>query len=318
MMRLHEDAAAFRALLLRLSKRHGIRADILEKDYYVTLLLEELSLRQAELPAYFKGGTALYKALGKMRRFSEDIDITVRVDDCSKTQGKKRLEAAANGYTVLMRDREDPDSSNRRGSITAVYRYEGAVAPLDASDALQRFGRVKVEATSFTVSEPVAPMEVSALVWDLADEAERGILSGSFGLAPFGVWTITLERIFVDKVFAAQFYYERGMLFDAAKHVYDVCVLLDDPDIQALLASKESFEAVARFKRAEERLRIGSNQAQARPGGFAYLAAGCEDAIFAAFGKMQQVYVLDEACCFDASAVRERLGRLQSLFQSWG
>jgi predicted nucleotidyltransferase component of viral defense system len=41
-----------------------------EKDYYVTLLLSELSTKQSCLPAYFKGGTALYKALGQMKRFS--------------------------------------------------------------------------------------------------------------------------------------------------------------------------------------------------------------------------------------------------------
>lgn len=316
MMRLHEDKAALRALLLRLSQRSGVRADILEKDYYVTLLLEELASKQDRLPAYFKGGTALYKALGKMRRFSEDIDITVRTDGCSGTQGKKRLESAANGYTSLVRDREDPDSSNKRGSITSVYRYEGAV-PFAASDALQRFGRVKVEATSFTVSEPVAPMRVSALAWDLADSAEREVLAGSFSVAPFEVQTVTLERIFVDKVFAAQFYYERGMLFDAAKHIYDVCVLLDDEGICTLLASEDSFEGVARFKRMEELSRIGSDQAQARPADFAYLQADASDPVFEAFGKMQSIYVLDERCCFDARDVMSRLGDLRSRFGGW-
>lgn len=42
MMRLHEDRAAFRAILLRVASRSGIRQDVLEKDYYVTLMLEEL------------------------------------------------------------------------------------------------------------------------------------------------------------------------------------------------------------------------------------------------------------------------------------
>ncbi|WP_172136428.1 nucleotidyl transferase AbiEii/AbiGii toxin family protein [Adlercreutzia sp. ZJ473] len=293
-----------------------MRADILEKDYYVTLLLEELASKQDWLPAYFKGGTALYKALGKMRRFSEDIDIMVRTDGCSKTQGKKRLEAAANGYVALVRDKEDPDSSNRRGSITSVYRYEGTV-PFAALDALQRFGRVKVEATSFTVSEPTAPMEVSALVWDLADSTEREVLSGSFSVFPFEVQTITLERIFVDKVFAAQFYYERGMLLDAAKHLYDVCVLVDDENIRALLSTEGSFESVARFKRAEELSRIGSNQAQARPADFAYLRADLADPVFEAFEKMQRIYVLDEQCCFDAADVVSRLRGLRSRFREW-
>lgn len=70
-MNLHSDRDAFRALLSAVSERVDIREDILEKDYYVTLLLSELAAKQDTLPAYFKGGTALYKAIGEMRRFSD-------------------------------------------------------------------------------------------------------------------------------------------------------------------------------------------------------------------------------------------------------
>ena len=71
-MKLHSDKDSFEAILLEVEQISGVRADILEKDYYVTLLLEELAGYQSELKAYFKGGTALYKALGSIRRFSED------------------------------------------------------------------------------------------------------------------------------------------------------------------------------------------------------------------------------------------------------
>lgn len=82
-MQLHNNHDAFLALLQHVNEAAGVRIDILEKDYYVTLLLRELADKQDVLPAYFKGGTALYKALGTIQRFSEDIDLTVRIDDCS-------------------------------------------------------------------------------------------------------------------------------------------------------------------------------------------------------------------------------------------
>lgn len=84
-MKLHEDPAAFQVLLSSVSERSGIREDIIEKDYYLTMLLSELASQQEHLPAYFKGGTALYKALGRMIRFSEDIDLTVESQDCSRS-----------------------------------------------------------------------------------------------------------------------------------------------------------------------------------------------------------------------------------------
>ena len=145
-MNLHQDKDAFEALLSDVSRRTGIRSDIVEKDYYLTLLLWELSEKQNFLPAYFKGGTALYKSIGRMKRFSEDIDLTVAVQDCSKSQGKKRLETSANGYHTLSRTTDKARESNQRGSITSVYEYVPVTA-VDSADALQRFGYVKVEDT---------------------------------------------------------------------------------------------------------------------------------------------------------------------------
>lgn len=102
-MNLHGNLVAFRKIVYIISKRTGIAFQILEKDYYVMLMLKELSTKQSDIHAYFKGGTALYKILGKGMRFSEDIDLTVEVCDCTNTQGKKRLEKASNGYTSLSR-----------------------------------------------------------------------------------------------------------------------------------------------------------------------------------------------------------------------
>mgnify|MGYP006909195717 CR=1 FL=1 len=62
-MKLHEDKFAFLNIINLIHEASSIRADILEKDYYVTLLLRELAGKQVTLPAYFKGGTALYTVL---------------------------------------------------------------------------------------------------------------------------------------------------------------------------------------------------------------------------------------------------------------
>ena len=69
-MNLHLDKAAFELVIDDVSKKSAVRRDVLEKDYYVTLLLKELSQKEKQSYAYFKGGTALYKALKSIRRFS--------------------------------------------------------------------------------------------------------------------------------------------------------------------------------------------------------------------------------------------------------
>lgn len=81
-MKLHLDKTAFEFIIDEVASEKHIRRDVLEKDYYVTLLLKELSKKDNQGYAYFKGGTALYKALKSIRRFSEDIDLTVFIEDC--------------------------------------------------------------------------------------------------------------------------------------------------------------------------------------------------------------------------------------------
>ena len=46
-MNLHEDKLAFLNIINLVHEDSGIRSDILEKDYYVTLLLRELAGKQA-------------------------------------------------------------------------------------------------------------------------------------------------------------------------------------------------------------------------------------------------------------------------------
>lgn len=104
-MRLHEDRDAFKLLLETIHEQTGYRTDVLEKDYYVVLILHELSEFQSNgLPAFFKGATALYKALKTTNRFSEDIDISVDARGCSRTQNDKRLKRATKEYVSLPRD----------------------------------------------------------------------------------------------------------------------------------------------------------------------------------------------------------------------
>ena len=198
-MKLHEDKFAFLNIINLIHEASSIRTDILEKDYYVTLLLRELAGKQVTLPAYFKGGTALYKAQKSIRRFSEDIDLTVCIDNCSNSQAKKRLEMATKKYQALPRTSRKDLEDDRKGSITTVYDYTPLVG-VDSDDPLQRFGYVKVEGTSFTVSEPFTPLEIEPILYTYATEEQRNILQSQYNVAPFMINTIRLERIFADKV----------------------------------------------------------------------------------------------------------------------
>ena len=84
-MYLHEDREQF-ADAVRKSVQHTNMSEmIIEKDYYVTMILRLLSQKLQYV--VFKGGTSLSKCHRVIKRFSEDIDITI---DTSLSQGEKK------------------------------------------------------------------------------------------------------------------------------------------------------------------------------------------------------------------------------------
>lgn len=110
---------------------------------------------------------------------------------------KKRLETATKKYRSLPRTARKELEDDRKGSIISVYDYVPLVA-VDAEDSLQRFGYVKVEGMSFTVSEPFSPLEIEPLLYTYANAEQRKIIREQFGVEPFSINTIRLERIGFD------------------------------------------------------------------------------------------------------------------------
>lgn len=306
-MNLHQHRDEFEAIILRIGQRTNIRSDVLEKDYYVTLMLKELADSQDIWKAYFKGGTALYKAVRTINRFSEDIDLTVSIEGCStNNQRKSRLEKSAKGYTCLQRIVDDPENLNSNGSVTTIYKYN-PIFNDGFEDPLHRFGRVKVEATSFTVSEPFELLEIAPIIYTMATDEEQTILKNSFKVEHFGVMTIKLERIFIDKVFAVEFYYQRYKQniniaeqrdtfgFDVAKHMYDLMVMHKLDSIKRFQANSHDIEKLISLKRVEEANRMGGIDGSLLIKDFSYLAELLHDHEFVIhYNRMQNIYVFNE------------------------
>ena len=293
-MKLHQDKNAFRVLLNQIHERTGYRTDVLEKDYYVVLILKELAEKQENgLPAYFKGGTALYKALKTTNRFSEDIDLSVDTRGCSRSQNDRRLEQAAKKYTAL--DRDGSAGKTNRSEVISIFTYNPVTA-YDEDDALQRFGKLKIEATSFTISEPTASLEISPMLYDLARESEQIILREQYDIEPFPIKTITIERIFIDKLFAAEAYVrrssERQRAFEAAKHIYDLAIMIRQPNIRSFLADEEMVKKLLDIRIEEETGRLDGIPG-VMPQEFTLFEVAAEnDAVMKAYAVMQMQYVL--------------------------
>ena len=80
-MKLHENQEEFKKLIQLASDELEIRQVYIEKDYWVSYVLKELSQSKFSGDVVFKGGTSLSKAYKIVDRFSEDIDLVLLAKD---------------------------------------------------------------------------------------------------------------------------------------------------------------------------------------------------------------------------------------------
>ena len=291
-MNLHLNKELFRDMIDTLNTRTGVAIDIIEKDYYVSAVLKELSKKQDYLKAYFKGGIAVYKILENMNRFSEDIDLTVKVlSEESNTRNKKRLKESALGYKIDGLELIKEECIDNKGSVTGMYKYTSVYA--DSEMPLQRAGKIQVESTSFTVSEPTEKYYIEPLLYKLASDDEKKILEEKFDISKIEIEIIKLERMFIDKIFDAEFYYIRDMYMDVSKHLYDISMLFNNDKIKKLLEDKKELSKLIEYKRQEEKVRIGGIDENTEIKDFNYFKLEFSDELIKEFKNMQNKYVLN-------------------------
>ena len=138
-MRLHEDKALFAEVILRASQPKenggiGVNAGFIEKDYWITRALQQMSRSAAKDVAVFKGGTSLSKVYGIGVRFSEDVDVAIVRSDGMTDAGLKTIirsteKAMADGLTPIERPGLTSKGSRYRKSYFLYPQVEG-IAPI--------------------------------------------------------------------------------------------------------------------------------------------------------------------------------------------
>jgi predicted nucleotidyltransferase component of viral defense system len=85
---IHKNKDEFVRMLERAAKKKGFLVPLLEKDYYLTLLLSHAHELTEDL--VFKGGTCLNKIYYAYYRLSEDLDFSMKLPRYEATRGERR------------------------------------------------------------------------------------------------------------------------------------------------------------------------------------------------------------------------------------
>ena len=113
--------------------------------------------------------------------------------------------------------------------------------------------------------------------------------------------------MFIDKIFATEFYYIRNMYMDTAKHLYDISVLFNNNKIQKLLNNKDELNKLIQYKRQEENVRIGGIDEKTVIKDFSYFKLEFSDVLIREFENMQNKYVLNDKYKFSIDQVKKVL-----------
>lgn len=218
-MKLHNSNQSFERLIRLVSDYYRIDPALVEKDYFVTLFLKELTARVPSL--LFKGGTSLSKCYKIIDRFSEDIDLTL--DENHQTQGQKKqmkTELVETCEVLGLQLTNIDEIGSRRDYNCYKIEYPIQHPSISVKPLLL------VETTYITKAYPSELRFVTSIIYDYLQETNNETVIEKYELQPFKIRAQTLDRTLVDKVFAVCDYVVGDRIVRNSRHIYDLSRLL--------------------------------------------------------------------------------------------
>ena len=193
---------------------------MIEKDTIQSMFLLEIS--KSELPFVFKGGTSLSKAYGLIERFSEDIDLSMnrRPTESEKRKSKIVIMEIAERMGLVLANPDDIQSRHNYNKY--VFEYESLFSDIPLE--------LIIETSFYQGVYPVELHTVKSFVGEFCKDRDIK-LPISFDAAFVDMHVQSLERTFIDKVFAICDYRIQDMQDRDSRHLYDIAKLLPEVEI---------------------------------------------------------------------------------------
>lgn len=218
-MRLHQNKDDFMTLVSLVADYYGLQDYQVEKDYFVSVLLKELS-EGSDVPLVFKGGTSLSKCYKVINRFSEDIDLALMTSDSVVSSGVRRsmknfiLSKIENSKMEIMNQDE---IRSGRDFNTYKIKFEKL---FDSDEDV--FSHIVIETIVVYRPYPTTTVNVNNFITNYLIEMDRSDIIDSYALTPFKMLIQSIDRTFIDKLFAICDYHIHGKYERYSRHLYDL------------------------------------------------------------------------------------------------
>ena len=236
-MNLHSDKEAFKEIIALAAEHFGYEQSHVEKDYWVSKILRDISMSEYADKTYFKGGTSLSKAYGLIERFSEDLDLFVFTGDkgaskqAEKTLNKKLSETGGNYRKLYF------SYDNVFQGVGLKEHLEVEIKSCDLPDKKLMF---------YPADKRVIKSIVTAFLESIGQEE----LISTYGLESFETQCINPRKTICDKVSRlVKLSYNEDAAALLAKHirdVYDLSALYHNQEYNDYLHSEDFLDAMYR------------------------------------------------------------------------
>lgn len=228
---LHNEKDTFEQLILRTSEYLGVKAEIVEKDYFVTLFLKKIADVMPDI--VFKGGTSLSKCYHIIKRFSEDIDLNLQSEIKPPVGKRKQLKSSIiNIISDLEFELTNADAiKSRRDYNRYIIDYPSSLSAVYLKEQLI------VETAIYQRAYPTKEMQADSLIYQYLHENGYDTYAEQYGLLPFELNVQTAERTLIDKLYALADYYLLNTTTEHSRHIYDIYKLSEIVTINDTLRS---------------------------------------------------------------------------------
>lgn len=218
------DKSIWKEIIETVAAEEHRSTQMVEKDTVQSMFLLELS--KSVLPFVFKGGTSLSKAYELIDRFSEDIDLSMnrKPTESEKKKTKNTIIGIAEVLGLKLINPEDIQS--RYNYNKYVFEYESLFSDVPLE--------MIVETSFYQAVYPVDNHEVYSFIGRFC-EKRRITLPISFEASKVNMKVQSLERTFIDKVFAICDYRLQDMQDRDSRHLYDIAKLYSKIEINEKL-----------------------------------------------------------------------------------
>ena len=238
-MNLHNNRELFIDAITATSQHMDILEIYVEKDYWICYALKLIFESTIKDEVIFKGGTALSKCYKYIDRFSEDIDLVIlRRDIETGNQLKNKLRKVTKTIKEPFVEVEIDGITNKMGMIRKIaYDYPKVFE----GDFGQVRDNIIIEATWLGHFEPYSKKTLNTYIYDMMIGANQMQLAEEYGLLPFEVLVLDVERTLCEKIMSlVRFSHTENPIEDLnnkIRHIYDIHQLLNDETVQEFFTS---------------------------------------------------------------------------------